>query len=42
MVQLKWVGDKIRIEQVQRPEKLDPTIRTTRDANLRLHVPSCF
>jgi hypothetical protein len=41
-VQLTWVGNKIRIEQIQRSEKLDPAIRTERDAKLRLHVPSCF
>jgi hypothetical protein len=41
-VQLTWVGDKILIEQVQRPEKYDPVIRTERDAKQRLHAPSCF
>lgn len=41
-VQLSWVGDKIRLERVQREEKHDPVIRTTKEARRSLHVPSCF
>jgi hypothetical protein len=41
-VQLTWVGNKIRIEQIQRSENHDPVIRTAKDGKLRLQVPSCF
>jgi hypothetical protein len=41
-VQLTWVGNKIRIEQVQRSEKHDPVIQTARDWKQLLHAPSCF
>lgn len=41
-VRLVWVGDKIRIERVQRSQKFDPVIRTAREAQKRLIAPACF
>lgn len=39
---VSWVGEKIRVERIQRSEKHDPLIRTRREALHRLMVPSCF
>jgi hypothetical protein len=41
-VRVSWVGDKIRVERIQRTEKYDPVIRTRGEALARLKVPSCF
>lgn len=41
-VQVSWIGNKIRVERIQRAEKHDPVIRTKREALHRLMVPSCF
>lgn len=41
-VGLVWVGDKLRIERVQRSEKYEPVIGTSEQARNRLSVPSCF
>lgn len=41
-VRLEWVGDKIRIDKVQRAEKYDPVIRNAHEARKQMAVPSCF
>lgn len=41
-VRLEWVGDRIRIDRVQRSEKYDPVIRNARDARRRMIAPACF
>jgi hypothetical protein len=42
VARLFWVNDLIRVERVQRTEKFDPVIRTTKEAQRRVCVPSCF
>jgi hypothetical protein len=42
MIRLFWVGEKLRVERVQRESRYDPVIRTRAQARKRLHVPSCF
>lgn len=41
-VELSWVGEKIRIDRVQRERAYDPVIRNRKDAKRRLIAPSCF
>lgn len=41
-VRLVWVGERIRIDKVQRSEKFDPVIRTSREARKHLVAPACF
>lgn len=37
-----WVGDRIRVDRVQRAEKFDPVIRNAREARRSFVVPTCF
>jgi hypothetical protein len=39
---LGWSGGNIRLDRVQRAQKLDPVIRTAREARRHFLVPSCF
>jgi hypothetical protein len=41
-VQISWKNKMIRVERVQRSEKYQPVIRTTREAQRYAHKPSCF
>jgi hypothetical protein len=41
-VQISWNNKMIRVERVQRSEKHQPVIRTTRQALRHAHKPSCF
>lgn len=41
-VQLSWNGEKLRVEKVQRESKQETHIRTEKEAQKRLQVPSCF
>ena len=41
-VQISWNNKMIRVERVQRSEKHQPVIRTTRQAQRYAHKPSCF
>ncbi len=39
---LSWVGDRIRIERVQRSQRVDDVVRTVRESRRAFEVPSCF
>jgi hypothetical protein len=39
---LTWVGERIRVDRIQRTEKHDPVIRTLRQAKHHFAVPTCF
>jgi hypothetical protein len=39
---LSWIGERIRVDRVQREAKYEPVIRTPKQARERLAVPSCF
>jgi len=41
-VHLIWMGEKIRVERVRRTSKVDPPIRSKKEAIRRLKVPACF
>ncbi len=41
-VELSWMGEKIRIERVQRENKQEEVVKTREDARRRLLAPSCF
>lgn len=42
VARLSWVNELIRVERVQRTEKFDPVIRTSKEAQRHGRVPSCF
>ncbi len=42
VIQLRWIDGKIRVEKVQRLKKHQPTIRSQKESDRLLHVPSCF
>lgn len=41
-VRLAWIGDKIRVDKVQRTQKYDPVIRSAGEARKHMLGPSCF
>ncbi len=41
-IRLVWTDGKIRVEKVQREQKLQPLIRSQKESDELLHVPSCF